>query len=132
MPLACARGDLQGGREQGENEGSVEPSNVDTGSRSDLELLESSLRGLWEKVKRAGELIGALREENRSLKGRVDQLEGELRQVQAELQRKDLALKESQAGAVAAKAGAAHFADGEREALLLRAKDLLSRIESYL
>ena len=109
----------------------MDPSNVDTGNRSDLELLEGSLHGLWEKVKRAGELIGSLREENRALKGRADQLEAELGKAQAELQKKDLALRDLQAGA-AARAGAPSFADGEREELLHRAKDLLSRIESYL
>lgn len=109
----------------------MEPSNLDTVNRSELELLESSLHGLWEKVKRAGEVIGVLREEKRSLTNRVDQLEAELRRVQAELQKKELAVKELQAGASARAAGIP-FADGEREALLHRAKDLLSRIEAYL
>jgi chromosome segregation ATPase len=109
----------------------VEPPNVDTINRSELELLESSLHGLWEKVKRAGEVIGTLRDENRSLKSRVDQLESELRRVQAELQKKELAVKELQAGA-SAKAAGTPFADGEREVMLQRAKDLLSRIEAYL
>jgi uncharacterized coiled-coil DUF342 family protein len=116
---------------EGKPRGTVEPSNLDTVNRSELELLESSLHGLWEKVKRAGEVIGVLREEKRSLASRVDQLETELRRVQAELQKKDLVVKELQAGA-SAKAAGIPFADGEREALLHRAKDLLSRIEAYL
>jgi chromosome segregation ATPase len=109
----------------------VEPTNVETGSRTDLELLESSLHGLWEKVKRAGEMIAGLREENRTLRVAVERMEAELRKAQGELQKKDLTVRDLQEAATA-RAGATSFADGDREELLHRAKDLLSRIESYL
>lgn len=94
--------------------------------------MESGLRSLWEKVKRAGELIGKLREENRSLHAKVDQLDAELRRVQSELQKRDQTIKELNLSQTTVKASGAVFPDGEREALVLRVRDLLSRIESYL
>ena len=97
-----------------------------------MSTVENGLRSLWEKVKRAGELIGTLREENRSLRVRIDQFEGELRKLQLELQKRDQTIKDLTVSHATAKASGATFPDGEREALVSRVRDLLSRIESYL
>jgi hypothetical protein len=89
-------------------------------------LLENGLRVLWEKVKRAGELIGSLREENGALRARCDQLEMELRKLQTELQK-----REQQTARVAHEAGTV-ISNGEKEALAARVKELLGKIEAYL
>jgi hypothetical protein len=107
----------------------VDQSSTDAIAQGEPDGLESGLRGLWDRVKRAGELIAALREENAQLHVRAEQLERELRRVQVELQKKDHALLETEAGRAA---GDAVLSNGEREALIVRVRELLTRIEGYL
>ena len=98
----------------------------------DLRPLEGGLKVLWERVKQAGELITRLREEKASLQNRVSELEDRSRALEHALaEQKELAraLESRQASSD----GGDHvFSDGDREALALKVKDLLARIEAYL
>jgi len=99
---------------------------------ADSRHVESALKALWEKARRAGELIAQLREENAALRTQVETLREELRRVQEELSAKARALAEAKAAAGVDAQRAALFANGEREALATRVKDLLAKIEAYL
>ena len=91
--------------------------------------VETALKTLWERVQGAGNLIQQLREERQALLSQVDQLRAEVQQLQQDLSRKEQLMKtmtvsQGHAGAV--------FANGEREALARRVKDLLAKIDAYL
>ena len=103
----------------------MEPSS-ESARQTESGLLENGLRVLWEKVKRAGELIGTLREENGTLRARCDQLERELQKLQAEVQKRE------QTAARAARDAGTIVSNGEKEALVARVKELLGKIEAYL
>jgi predicted RNase H-like nuclease (RuvC/YqgF family) len=96
----------------------------------DSRHVETALKGLWEKARRAGELIAQLREENSALQSRVDALQDEVRKYQQELAAKEQMLAQASAGAEA-KRGVL-MVNGEREALATKVKDLLAKIEAYL
>ena len=95
--------------------------------------VEGSLKALWEAARRAGELIAQLRGENRVLSTKAEELQREVTQLQQELVKKDQIISKlsaEQAGAQSKRA--VHFADGERELLASKVRDLLAKIESYL
>lgn len=102
-------------------------------SQGEVKSLESSLKTLWDKAKRAAEVIGELRDQKRLLETRVGQLEVELRQLQAELAKKDQLAKTMAANLKAVDPKrAVLFANGERETLAVRVRDLLAKIDAYL
>jgi len=91
--------------------------------------VETAIKTLWERVQGAAILIQQLREERQALLSQVDQLRAEMQQLQQDLSRKEQLMKtmtvsQGQPGAV--------FANGEREALARRVKDLLAKIDAYL
>lgn len=113
----------------------VEQHPVDTSvlSSAELKSLEDGLKGLWERVRRAGEMIVQLREEKVSLHARVQELETQVHGLDRELLKRDSQLKEIAAQkAVAESKEGFIVSNGEREALASRVKDLLARIDAYL
>jgi len=110
----------------------VEDSTGDTTSAgtADVRSVENALKALWERVRRAGDLIQQLREERQALLVQVEQFRTEVQHLQKELARKEQAL------ATTARSGAGDearvFGNGEREALAKKVKDLLARIDAYL
>lgn len=61
-----------------------------TALTDDVQKLEATLRGLWNKTKQAAELIQSLREQNRTLIKQVDDLEANVETLQSQLtQRED-------------------------------------------
>ena len=109
----------------------MDPQDSNTASSlpRDPHPLEEAFRGLWERVTRAGELIQQLREERKALALQVEQLREEVRHLQQEVQKRDEHLRQLRADADAA---SVLLANGERQALAARAKELLSRIDAYL
>jgi len=110
----------------------VEDSTGDTTSAgvADVRSVENAVKALWERVRRAGDLIQQLREERQALLVQIEQLRAEVQHVQNELARKDQMLSSIPPSGTAE--GARAFGNGEREALAQKVKDLLARIDAYL
>lgn len=96
-----------------------------------LAHIEESLKVLWEKVRRAGDLISQLREEKQALQAQVTLLQQEVAKLRAELATKEQLLQRATAGAQEMKA-AALISNGERAQLAAKVKELLARIDAYL
>lgn len=96
-----------------------------------LAHIEESLKVLWEKVRRAGEVITQLREERQALQAQVGLLQQEVARLREELAQKDQQLQRLAAGVQEAK-NAAILSNGERAQLAARVKELLARIDAYL
>ncbi|MCZ6777017.1 MAG: hypothetical protein O7D34_11235 [Ignavibacteria bacterium] len=98
-----------------------------------LQGVEAGLGRLWEKARRAGELIAQLRAEKADLDSKVEQLEGEITQLKEQLAMKEelvQTMSEKQSLAEATRTGS--MVDGDREALRAKVKELLARIDGYL
>jgi chromosome segregation ATPase len=99
----------------------------------DVRSLESSLKALWERARHAGELITDLRGEKKVLLVRVEELENELAQVRQELARKEQLIKKiTVEGTASASARGSVLSNGERDAVVVRIKELLAKLEAYL
>lgn len=102
-------------------------------SSGDLRTIEVSLKGLWDRTRRAAELITELRGEKRVLLSRVEELERHVAMLQQELAKKEQLLRKVTAeSGTAAATRATLLANGEREALAQRVKELLAKLEAYL
>jgi septal ring factor EnvC (AmiA/AmiB activator) len=109
-----------------------QPANAAT-VQSDVEAVEAALRGLWDRTRKAGEMIAELRGENASLRAQLEGLRKDLDVLKHELARKDEAmarLQEQRAGEQAQQGKL--LADGERDALMTRVKDLITKLDAYL
>ena len=95
--------------------------------------VEAGLRALWDRARRAAELISELRKDRAQLHKRVEDLETLLRQAQQESGNKEQRLRELSAehARLDAKRDPV-FADGERAALAAKVKELLARLDAYL
>jgi len=99
--------------------------------QADLRTVEAGLKVLWDRVKRASETIGKLREEKSALAAQFERLELELSSARSELARKEELIKTlSEQSNVAERS--AFGSNGEREALASRVKELLAKLNSYL
>ncbi len=96
-----------------------------------LAQIEELLKVLWEKVRRAGDVISQLREEKQALQAQVTLLQQEVAKLRAELATKDQLLQRATTGAQEMKA-AALISNGERAQLAAKVKELLARIDAYL
>jgi uncharacterized small protein (DUF1192 family) len=91
------------------------------------------LQGLWDRVRRAGDMVVQLRSQNADLAERVVFLEQELSRLKAELSTKDEQVKSLTERQDAAQSLSDRlFSNGDRESIAARAKELLARIEGYL
>lgn len=113
----------------------VDQQQTDTGTGPSTEIrpIESSLKALWERARKASEAIHTLREERKLLLAKVEDLLRENQRLQQDVVRKDQLLKSATASAqeVAAKKTGA-FPDGEREVMVARIKTLLAKLDTYL
>jgi len=100
---------------------------------SDLKVLESPLKLLWERTRRAGELISQLRQEKHGLQERLSDIEQELARLKEHLsQKEDQVRKLTTDLAQQAAVDAVMFSDGDRQMLTTKVKDLLAKLEGYL
>jgi len=107
------------------------PVDISTALAGDARSLENGLKELWARVRRAAELIARLREEKRALEVKVGEMENELHRLQQEVSKRDqliAKIKVEQGGAKPA----AVVADGDRDALAARVKELLVKLDAYL
>jgi chromosome segregation ATPase len=95
--------------------------------------IESAIKTLWEKARRAGELIAALKEENSGLRTKLEEVQLQLEQLNQELVQRDQTISQLEAEQAEADSKSNEtFSNGEREALAAKVKDLLAKIDSYL
>ena len=95
--------------------------------------IESALKTLWEKARRAGELIAALKEENTGLRTKLQEVQAEVEHLKEDLVQRDQTISKLEAEQAEADSKRAEmFSNGEREALAAKVKDLLAKIDSYL
>ncbi|MBI3586985.1 MAG: hypothetical protein HY088_07645 [Ignavibacteriales bacterium] len=108
----------------------VEPEVV---AEKDTKSLEYALQMLWEKAHRVSEAIVKLKEENAALHGRIGELEGvekHLKQILADRERE---LERVHQEALRFQSnGTDVFTKEEKEALKLRIKELITKINSRL
>jgi hypothetical protein len=103
------------------------------GIPAELKAVESGLKVLWERARRASEVIRGLREEKRELLEKLVGLERDVARLQQELLKKEQALRAMAASSEeAARSKAVFFADGEREILAGKIRTLLAKLDAYL
>ncbi len=103
-----------------------------TPTSSDIRSLENSLRGLWDRVRQAGDMISSLKEERGVLQSQVQDLEARVQHLTRDLHQRDEALRVLAEEKRTSDASGFIVANGEREAMAARLKDLLAKIEAYL
>ena len=97
---------------------------------ADAKAIDAWLKSLWDKVKKAAELISQLREEKAELQARVASLESDLARI-----RQQLSKDEDLIQTLSAERGDARqqvFTNGEREQLSVRVRDLLAKLDPYI
>ena len=101
---------------------------------ADVRAVEHALKGLWERVRRAGDIIQQLREERRALLSQVEQLRGDVQNLQEDLARKDQLLRKAQSerAVPATAADTVSLSNGDREAMARKVKELLQKLDAYL
>ncbi len=105
---------------------------LEVGSIRDSRGLEGVFRTLWERVKKAAELIEHLKEENRTLRSNTAQLEEQLSNLKNELMTKEGALREmNEERLQVLSSGDSLFSEQEREALKQRIRELIASINSH-
>ena len=104
-----------------------------TAEKKDLRQLEASLHALWEKARLVSDQLLRLKTENKELKSRVSSLELKERRWTEELQRREHDLEEVRAQLEQAQSnGRSLFSKEESEAIKLRLKELIIKINSRL
>jgi chromosome segregation ATPase len=98
--------------------------------QTDGKTIEVWLKGLWDKAKKASELISRLREEKAELQEKVVMLEQDLARVKEDLS-KHQELVQSLSNQPKQEHHSA-LANGEREMLSSRVKELLAKLEEYI
>jgi uncharacterized coiled-coil DUF342 family protein len=101
---------------------------------SDSTTLEESLKGLWEKVRTAGNLIVQLRDEKKSLGLRLQQVENELQSVKETLTNREQELKRvrTEYTQLVNSNGQNVLSNEEKENLKNKIRDLIAKINSHL
>lgn len=99
---------------------------------SDMKTVESALKALWEKSKRAADLITQLREEKHSLEAQLAAVQSEVDRLTVTVSGKDERIKELEAAGTLSEGRDTVFSNGELEVLTTKVKELLARIDAYL
>ncbi len=106
-----------------EQELQVEPDII---SGRDAQQIESSLQKLWERARNLSDLLLRLKEENKTLRRRVEELERKEQQIAKDLTGKEKELLRLQSN------GSGLYTHEEKEALVLKIKDLIAKINAHL
>jgi chromosome segregation ATPase len=94
--------------------------------------IESALKQIWDRAKTISEIITNLRDDNRTLQTRAMDLEKELRKLRMELETRELELKNVKDRYTVAQASLEDtLSPDEKEALRLRIKELLAKLNSH-
>jgi len=95
-------------------------------NQPELDQLESSLQKLWEKARRLSDILLRMKEENESLRRRIQELEAREEQLVTELKGKEQECLKLQSN------GTGMFTHEEKEALAGKIRDLIEKIDSRL
>lgn len=98
--------------------------------QSDTKAIDAWLKSLWDRAKKAAELIARLREEKKDLQARVSSLESELLQVRNELAKNEELIRSLSTDRD--DAGRSGVLNGEQDQLGARVKVLLAKLDEYL
>jgi DNA repair exonuclease SbcCD ATPase subunit len=106
---------------------------IEVDSIRDFKGLEGIFKTLWDRVRKAAELIEHLKDENRALCSQNAQLEQQVASLKAELTEKEEALREinEQHQEVLSHSNNL-FTVEEKEAVKSRIRELIARINSHL
>lgn len=106
---------------------------IDVGSSRGSRALENALTTLWEKARRASEIILGLREENRILQKKAADLEAELAAIKQSLDARSQEMRSlKEQFSVLQSHNNDSFSKEEKEALKAKIQELILKIDSYL
>ena len=106
---------------------------AETAEKKDLRQLEESLQSLWEKARLVSDLLLRLKAENKELHSRLSSLELKERRCTEELRQREQEMEEVRAQLTQVQSkGSSLFSKEELEALKLRLKELIGKINSRL
>jgi uncharacterized coiled-coil DUF342 family protein len=97
--------------------------------------IDESIKILWDKIRSASLLITQMRDENRGLLARVEELSAEVASLREELGKREQDLRRlrtDHAAYVAASSTANEFTPEDRESMKNRMRELISKINSHL
>lgn len=111
-----------------EGDVSVQESHAESEVTNDREIdqLEASLQKLWEKSRRLSEILLHLKEENQSLRRRLEDVEQKERRLAGELEGREKEILELQSN------GTGMFTHEEKEALVGKIRDLIAKLNARL
>ncbi len=98
--------------------------------QADNNVIDAWLKGLWDRARKAAELIAQLRVEKGELQTRVASLEEELLRVKSELAEKEEVVRTL--SNEKSDTGDSPLLNGEREQLSSRIKELLAKLNEYI
>jgi len=99
---------------------------IDVTNGGEKGQLEASLQKLWEKARALSDILLRLKNDNESLRRRVEEMEQRELTMSKELQGKDQELLKHQSN------GSSMFTHEEKEAVVQKIKDLIEKINSRL
>ena len=97
----------------------------------DTKAIDAWLKNLWDRTKKAAELISRLREEKTELQTRVALMEGELTRLKKELEKDEEMIRALSSGRTE-EGDHSLLSNGERDQLRAKVKDLLTRLDGYV
>lgn len=96
----------------------------------EAKAIDAWLKGLWDRAKKAAELIARLREEKVDLQTKVAFLEEELSRVKNELARNEDLVRSF--STERSEGSQPLLSNGEREMLSAKVKDLMAKLDAYI
>jgi hypothetical protein len=106
---------------------------AETIDKKDMKQLGESLRILWEKARKVSDVVLQLKAENKELQDRLSSLEMKERHWAEDIQSRERELNDIRAQLSEAQSnGKTFFSKEESEALKLRLKELILKINSRL
>lgn len=92
----------------------------------EVDQIQTSLQKLWEKARRLSEFLLRLREENQSLRRRLEDMEKREQELVHELKGREQEMQRLQSN------GTGIFTHEEKEALVGRIRDLIAKLNARL
>ena len=98
--------------------------------QGDTKAIDALLKNLWDRAKKAAEMISRLREEKAELHAIVASMEGELSRLKQDVVKNEEMIRSLSAERV--EGNHSLVSNGERELISARVKDLLTKLDGYI